>query len=339
MKNDAMIQISPAQWQCESWKKEYAEAIQDPAQLLDYLQLPQSLLPAAQQASAQFPLRVPRSYLQRMQKARSDDPLLLQVLPLAQEMLSQPSYRHDPVGDLEASPLPGLIHKYHDRALVMLSAACAVHCRYCFRRHFPYGEHSLHDEQWQNIVDYLSRQQISEVIFSGGDPWSLSDEKLEQALGTLAGLAKLRRIRWHTRLPVMIPSRVSRRLLALLSAQTTTQIVVVHINHAREIDQQLCRALTALRRTGATVLNQSVLLRGINDDAAILARLSHALFEAGVLPYYLHELDKVQGAAHFSVDRARAKRIMSELAAQLPGYLMPRYVVEIAGEAYKTPLC
>jgi len=338
MKKDAMIPISPAQWQSANWKKEYAEAILDPAQLLEYLQLPASLLAAAEQAAAQFPLRVPHSYLERMQKARPDDPLLRQVLPLQQELRQYKHYRQDPVGDLDASPLPGLIHKYHDRALVMLSGACAVHCRYCFRRHFPYADHSLHRDNWQAILDYLARRQISEVIFSGGDPWSLSDDKLEQVMQDLSSLSTVRRIRWHTRVAVMIPSRVTARLLQLLSQGAAQQIVVLHINHPQEIDTALSQAMQALRGCGLTLLNQAVMLRGINDSAATLAELSQRLFNSGALPYYLHELDKVEGAAHFHVARQRAKRIMRELASQLPGYLLPRYVVEEAGAASKTLL-
>jgi len=338
MKKDAMIPISPRQWQYESWKKAYSAAIQNPAQLLDYLQLPSTLLAAAEQAAVGFPLRVPMSYLQRMNKGRRDDPLLLQVLPLQQELARHRGFSQDPVGDLIASPLPGLIHKYHDRALVMLSGACAVHCRYCFRRHFPYAEHGLHPENWQSILEYLDAKQISEVIFSGGDPWSLSDEKIDQVLRDLAPIASLKRIRWHTRLPVVIPSRVTPFLLQLLSRQRQKQIVVLHINHAQEINDELSQAINALRDSGAILLNQSVLLRHINDSAVSLANLSQRLFDSGVLPYYLHELDKVQGAWHFRVPRRRARRIMRELATLLPGYLLPRYVVEEAGAANKTAL-
>lgn len=338
MKKDAMIPISPAQWQSVSWKKEYAEAIQDAAQLLDYLQLPQSLLGAAQRAASQFPLRVPHSYLQRIEKASPDDPLLLQVLPLRQELDAAADYVSDPVGDLRASPVAGLIHKYRERALVMLSGACAVHCRYCFRRHFPYSEHGLHPDNWQAILDYLAAQQISEVIFSGGDPWSLNDDKLEQVVNDVSAIPSVRRIRWHTRLAVVIPSRVSPSLLRLLSRASPQQIVVLHINHAQEIDSHLAQAMAALHHSGATLLNQSVLLRHINDSAAALSQLCLRLFDNRVLPYYLHELDKVQGAAHFHVERKRAKQIMKELAADLPGYLLPRYVVEEAGAPNKTLL-
>jgi len=331
-----MIPISSAQWQSEAWKKEYADAICEPERLLDYLQLPSSLLTQARQAARQFPLRVPISFVKRMQKARPDDPLLLQVLPLSAESQPQPDYALDPVGDLDANPIPGLIHKYHDRALIMLSGACAVHCRYCFRRHFPYADHGLHTDNWQAILDYAAEHSLSEIIFSGGDPWSLSDEKIERVLTDICNLPALRRIRWHTRLPVMIPSRVTDKLLHLLARTRQSQIVVLHINHPQEIDAALLQAMHALRNTGITLLNQSVLLRHINDSVETLAELSHSLFAAGALPYYLHELDKVDGAAHFHVPRQQARAILQELAARLPGYLVPRYVVEERAAPNKT---
>lgn len=331
-----MIQISPIQWQGESWKKAYADAFQDPAALLSYLNLPDSLLGPAVRAANAFPLRVPKAFAQKMRKADANDPLLLQVLPLQQELQTAADFLIDAVGDNAASPVPGLIHKYHGRVLIMASGACAIHCRYCFRRHFPYSEHHLDADNWQAILNYVSTHKIEEVIFSGGDPWSLSDEKIEHYLQQLEQLPDLQRLRWHTRLPVMIPGRITERLAQLLSDSRLRQIVVLHINHPNELDQTLADALRRLH--GVTLLNQSVLLRNINDSAECLATLSFRLFELGILPYYLHELDKVQGAAHFLVERKRAKQLMHELAALLPGYLLPRYVTEKPGAASKISL-
>lgn len=316
-----------------------ANAIRDPAQLLGMLQLSDELLPAAREAAAQFPLRVPHSFIARMEPGNPSDPLLLQVLPLHQETMPVEGYTHDPVADLSASPLPGLIQKYSGRVLLISTGACAIHCRYCFRRHFPYPQQQVNERQWAAVMDYLRNQTtISEVIFSGGDPFSLTDERISAMVEDLSALNHIKRLRWHTRLPVVIPNRITESLIRALSASGIATIVVLHINHANEIDQHLRTQLLRLKQAGFTLLNQSVLLRGVNDDSQCLIDLSEALFTAGVLPYYLHLLDKVQGAAHFDVNEKDAIQLMTRVRGVLPGYLLPQLVREIPGETSKIPL-
>jgi len=301
------------------------------------LGLDPALAAPARAAARDFPLRVPRGYVARMRHGDPRDPLLLQVLPGAAELVQASDFATDPVGDLDSSAAPGLLHKYHGRALVVATGACAVHCRYCFRRHFPYGEQSALRHGWQPVLAKLRADpQIQEVILSGGDPWSLSDRRLAQLTDALQGLPHVRRLRVHTRYPVVLPERVDAGLLAWLEHIPLQKVVVIHANHANEIDAQVRRACAHLAAAGATVLNQSVLLAGVNDSVAALADLSEQLFAARVLPYYLHLLDKVQGAAHFEVDERRALALHSALAARLPGYLVPRLVREIAGAPAKT---
>jgi EF-P beta-lysylation protein EpmB len=264
------------------------------------------------------------------------DPLLRQVLPLEEEELPAAGYTADPLGELAAPPVAGVLHKYRGRALVVATGACAVHCRYCFRRHFPYAEHSGQAAGWREVVDRIAGDPgISEVILSGGDPLSLPDERLAELAGALAALPQLRRLRLHTRLPIVLPERVDHALVAWLGALDLPVAVVVHANHAQELDADVRRALAALQATGALLLNQSVLLAGVNDSVDALGDLCEALFDAGVLPYYLHLLDPVAGAAHFAVDEAVAVEIMRELAARLPGYLVPRLVHEVPGAPSK----
>ncbi|MFV2057908.1 MAG: EF-P beta-lysylation protein EpmB, partial [Thiohalomonadales bacterium] len=311
-----MIPISTTHWQGPSWKKSYAEAIQDPLTLLQMLKLPDSYLPAAKVAAELFPLRVPKEFIAKMRLSDPDDPLLLQVLPLHAESIEDPRYTKDPVGDLSATATPGLIHKYHGRVLLMLTGACAVHCRYCFRRHFPYSDNAVTDVSWSNLVHYIRADKtISEVIFSGGDPLSLSDKRLADMIKSLQTIGHLKRLRIHTRLPVMIPSRLSADLLKILANCQLKVILVLHINHAQEIDAELIRKCNQLSKIGVQLLNQSVLLRRINDNCAALVDLSEALFGAGILPYYLHFLDKVQAATHFEVAEFRAQKLWSQINA------------------------
>jgi EF-P beta-lysylation protein EpmB len=272
-----------------------------------------------------------------MRRGDPRDPLLLQVLPGAAELLESADFATDPVGDLDSSAAPGLLHKYRGRALVVATGACAVHCRYCFRRHFPYAEQSALRHGWQPVLAKLRADtQVEEVILSGGDPWSLSDRRLAQLTDALQTIPHVRRLRVHTRYPVVLPERVDAGLLAWLAGIRLQKVVVIHANHANEIDAQVRRACADLSSAAVTVLNQSVLLAGVNDSVAALAELSESLFAARVLPYYLHLLDKVQAAAHFDVDERRALALHRDLTARLPGYLVPRLVREIAGAPAKT---
>ncbi|HBD19048.1 MAG TPA: EF-P beta-lysylation protein EpmB [Arenimonas sp.] len=324
----------PARWQ-QLWR----DAVRDPAELLALLGLPGLAARVSADAAAQFPLRVPRGFVARMRPGDPNDPLLRQVLPLDDEDRPAPGYGLDAVGDLAASGGTGVIHKYRGRVLLVATGSCAVHCRYCFRRHYPYAEQTAAAGQWREALDYLAADTgVSEVLLSGGDPLSLATPKLAEFTRALAGLPHVRRLRLHTRLPIVLPERVDEELLAWLSALPQQVVVVVHANHANEIDAPVAAALERLRGAGAHLLNQAVLLRGVNDSVGALADLSEALFAAGTLPYYLHQLDRVAGAAHFEVPDAEARALHGELAARLPGYLVPRLVREVAGAPSKTPL-
>lgn len=325
---------APARWQ-ELWR----DAIRDPAELLALLGLPGLAARVSADAAAQFRLRVPRGFAARMRHGDPGDPLLRQVLPLDDEDRVVPGFGLDAVGDLAASGGPGIVHKYDGRALLVATGSCAIHCRYCFRRHYPYGEQTAAAGQWRAALDYLAADpSIAEVLLSGGDPLSLSTAKLAEFTDALAGLAHVRRLRLHTRLPVVLPERVDAALLGWLSSLPQQVVVVVHANHANEIDAGVALALGRLREAGATVLNQSVLLRGVNDSVPALADLSERLFEAGVLPYYLHLLDRVAGSAHFEVPEDEARQLHEALTARLPGYLVPRLVREVAGAPSKLPV-
>jgi L-lysine 2,3-aminomutase len=264
------------------------------------------------------------------------DPLLLQVLPRSLEATTHADTLLDPVGDRDAEVMPGLLHKYEGRVLLVLTGACAVHCRYCFRRDYPYAQSQATPARLAAALDWIAaRNDVSEVILSGGDPLSLSDERLAGLVEQLDTISHLKRLRIHTRLPVVLPQRVDDALLEWLARSRLGRVMVLHINHAREIDESLARALAALRATGCQLLNQAVLLAGVNDSVAALAELSERLFECGVLPYYLHALDRARGVMHFEVSRERGLALMEALRARLPGYLVPRHVVEVAGAAAK----
>jgi EF-P beta-lysylation protein EpmB len=327
-----MIPGSAALRQVSAWQAALARAITDPAELLAAVGLGEEWLPAAHAAAQLFPLRVPRGFVARMGQGDPNDPLLRQVLPLAEECLTVEGFRTDPVGDIAAMVAPGVLHKYQGRVLLTATGACAVHCRYCFRRHFPYADANPATDQWRTAVEYINGDDsINEVILSGGDPFTLSDRRLAELARGLDTIVHLRRLRLHTRLPIVLPERVNDELLGWLMATRLKTVIVVHANHANEIDASVRTSLARLKSAGVELLNQSVLLRGINDSAEALTRLSEALFEAGVLPYYLHLLDKVQGAAHFEVAEAAAQRLLVELNKRLPGYLVPRLVREIPG--------
>ncbi|MEW6353159.1 MAG: EF-P beta-lysylation protein EpmB [Pseudomonadota bacterium] len=334
-----MIPRTASAWQTPAWQIALAQAISDPAELLRILGLESCLTPAARAAARDFPLRVPRGYVARMRYGDPHDPLLRQVLPLDEEQLPAPGFSLDAVGDLAAMAAPGVLHKYHGRVLLVSTGACAVHCRYCFRRHFPYADANPAPQQWRAALDYIGADaSIHEVILSGGDPLSLSDQRLALLTAELARIPHVKYLRVHTRLPVVLPERVDAALLEWLTGGRLKPIMVIHANHAQEIDEAVRRALAQLSAHGVALFNQAVLLRGVNDSSDALAALSEQLFDAGVTPYYLHLLDKVQGAAHFEVNDATAGRIMDELRARLPGYLAPRLVRERAGGRYKIPV-
>ena len=313
--------------------------MRDPRELLGMLGLDALASTISDAAAAQFPLRVPRGFVARMRHGDPHDPLLRQVLPILDEDLVVPGFTLDAVGDAAARRGGGVIHKYNGRALLIATGSCAVHCRYCFRRHFPYAEDTAAAAGWFDAVEILRADaSIHEVILSGGDPLSLADHKLAELTDALRGIAHIRRLRIHTRLPVVLPERVDAGLLAWLRGLPWPVAMVVHANHGNEFDASVDAALAGLRAAGVTLLNQAVLLRGVNDSFAALANLCERGYVAGVLPYYLHQLDRVSGAAHFEVDDARALALHARLAARLPGYLVPQLVREVAGQPGKTPL-
>ncbi len=331
-----MIPTTPLSLQPPGWQQLWREAVTDPAELLDLLGLAPLKSRLATEGMA-FPLRVPRGYVGRMRHGDPTDPLLRQVLPLDEEDRIVPGFVLDAVGDLEARDAPGVLHKYAGRALLITTGSCAIHCRYCFRRHFPYGEELAARGQWREAVATISADpSLHEVLLSGGDPWSLSTAKLRELTDQLRAIPHLKRLRIHTRLPIVLPERIDTELCDWLRSLPWPVAVVVHANHAREIDRDVAAALARLRACGTTLLNQAVLLAGVNDSVDAQCELGETLFSAGVLPYYLHLLDRVQGAAHFEVDETAAKAIVTAMRARLPGYLVPRLVRETAGESSKT---
>ena len=318
------------------WQAQWRQAIRAPAELLAALGLEAADLGICTDALAQFPLRVPLGFLARMRHGDPADPLLRQVLPVDAEMRLAAGFSFDAVGDGLARKAAGVIHKYQGRALLVVTGSCAIHCRYCFRRHFDYAGENAAQGGWREAVAAIAADpSIEEVILSGGDPLSLSTAKLAELTAALAAIAHVRRLRIHSRLPIVLPERVDAELLHWLAALPWPLAFVVHANHANEFDASVDAALARLRGAGAHLLNQAVLLRGVNDDVETLAALSERGFDAGVLPYYLHQLDRVQGAAHFEVDDARALALRDELRARLPGYLVPRLVREVAGDSGK----
>jgi EF-P beta-lysylation protein EpmB len=320
------------------WRTLWREAITDPRELLDAVNLAHlaERLPAG---DAGFAMRVPRGFAARMRPGDAQDPLLLQALPQLAELDVMPGYGTDAVGDMASRSAQGVLHKYEGRALLIASGSCAINCRYCFRRHFPYGDEMAAAGQWRKALEHVRQDtSITELILSGGDPLSLATAKLEELTRGLADIPRVTRLRIHTRLPVVLPERIDEVFTRWLAALPLQKVVVLHANHANEFDAQVDDACRRLREAGATLLNQSVLLRGINDDADALAALSERLFAAGVLPYYLHQLDRVQGAAHFEVDDTRALALVEAVRHRLPGYLVPKLVREVGGEASKRPL-
>lgn len=320
----------------ESWQQELAKAVRTPEELLSIVGLTAEQIPGGVTSIDDFPLRVPRGYVACMEYGNPRDPLLLQVLSRQIEQADQPGFRHDPVGDRPSAAVPGMLYKYHGRVLLITTGACPIHCRYCFRRHYPYSELRPNDRDWIASVDFIAaNNSIEEVILSGGDPLSLSTDRLNGLSQQLAEIPHIKRLRIHSRMPIVLPERINEGLLNWLGSLPWKVVVVTHCNHARELSAPVSNALSKLEVTGATLLNQAVLLKGVNDNTRTQIQLSEALFANGVLPYYLHLLDRVIGAAHFEVKESHALKIMREIQDQLPGYLVPKLVREVAGEAHK----
>lgn len=320
-----------------SWQQQLREVVTDYRELCQLLNLSETELEIATLASIkQFPLRVPRAFLQRIKQGDPLDPLLRQVLPLGQEQLSVPGFVQDALQEQRFNPVPGVLHKYPNRVLLTVTSACAVHCRYCFRRHFPYEENTPSRQGWEPAFNYIRQHaEIEEVILSGGDPLSMRDERLFEMLDKLQEIPHVRLLRLHSRFPIVIPQRITDELCAYFQACRLPIVLVLHCNHAQEIDAGLASALQKLRLPNVTLLNQSVLLQGVNDSVATLVALSKRLFEVGILPYYLHCLDPVAGTAHFSIPRSRAIELWQQMRDCLSGYLVPRLVEEIPGKQAK----
>jgi len=322
-----------------SWQEELATAIRDPAELLTLLDIDPTQLDSSDAAQQAWSIRAPLPYVRRMRKGDINDPLLRQVLPLGAEMLSVPGFSKDPLGEEDANPVSGVVHKYHGRALLIISPACAIHCRYCFRRHFPYEDNTLSKGDWQAALDYLAKDEsISEVIYSGGDPLAANDNFLLWITEQIAAIPHIKRLRIHTRLPLVIPSRINQSCLHWLTATRLKVVMVWHINHPREIDQSVVKTAQILKHHRIELLNQTVLLKQVNDSTQTLIALSEQLFEAGILPYYIHCLDKVDGAAHFDISSETVQQLQRALMDLLPGYLVPRFVSEQAGASSKQAL-
>ncbi len=320
----------------KNWQQQLAEAFNNLEDLCRYLNLSPNELPVSNAAAENFPLRVPLSFAACIEKGNPHDPLLRQVLPVNEELMVYPGFSHDPVGDLASVSQTGVLHKYQGRVLLINTGSCAINCRYCFRRNFPYGELQLSKQKEQAAIQALQEDSsISEVILSGGDPLLLSDSRLTRLIRQLDGIGHVRRIRIHTRLPIVLPARITDDLINTLKRSPKQLIVITHCNHANEINERVITACTLLKNSGITLFNQAVLLKGVNDNAKILTALSERLFDLGIIPYYLHLLDKATGTGHFEVSETEALALLRQLQTALPGYLVPKLVKEQAGAASK----
>lgn len=321
-----------------NWQQALKNVITNPHDLIKCLELDINLLPAAERAAKLFPLRVPKGFVARMQKGNINDPLLKQVLPLDAELNEVPGFSLDPLQESTYNPISGLIHKYQNRVLLTVTGACAINCRYCFRRHFPYNENNPGSSGWEKALTYIeSDTSIKEVILSGGDPLLATDKALKNLIDKIASIPHIKILRIHSRLPIVLPERITDNLITYLTSTRLKVVMVLHCNHANEIDDTVFSVVELMRAAKITTLNQAVLLKGVNDSVTALVNLSEALFEIGILPYYLHLLDKVQGAAHFEVEEGKAKVIYQTLATYLPGYLVPKFVYEQPGALSKLP--
>lgn len=329
-----MINHLPLQ---KNWQTQLSEAVTSVDELLSLLALERQSLPI--NLPDKFGLRVPRDFVNKMRKGDANDPLLRQVLPTIDETKTPTGYVLDPLAESHYNPIKGLLHKYESRVLLTVTGACAIHCRYCFRQHFDYGANLPSSQEKQAVVDYIqSCPTVTEVILSGGDPLNLNNRRLFDWLDCLEAIETISTIRLHTRMPIVLPARIDEALLERLAESRCQIVMVIHCNHANEIDANTQQYLLALKQAGITLLNQTVLLAGINDDVDSQVALSESLFAAGVLPYYLHVLDKVVGAAHFDCSESRAVELYWQLLAKLPGYLVPKLVREMPDQPFKTPI-
>jgi len=320
----------------KSWQQQLRESFKTIDDLCRYLQLSPQNLPVSLNAAENFPLKVPLSFAASMEKGNPHDPLLRQVLPVNDEMLSYPGFSNDPVGDLQAAATAGVLHKYHGRVLLINTGSCAINCRYCFRRSFPYSELQISNQKENSAIEYIRNDtDISEVILSGGDPLLLSDDKLTGLIVQLSDIEHLKRIRIHSRLPIVLPARITDQFIETLSCSSVQIVLIVHCNHANEINDRVMAGLKILKHRGIALFNQSVLLKGVNDNAEVLCALSEKLFAHGVIPYYLHLLDKASGTGHFEVSEQEALALINQVQAALPGYLVPKLVRERAGALSK----
>ena len=325
--------------QQNNWQQLLAQAIREPNALIDYLELPNKPFYDALQANKNHQLLAPLGYLDKIQKGNWNDPLLKQILPIEDEMLEVKGYVSDPVGDLNASMASGVLQKYQGRALIITTGTCAIHCRYCFRKEYPYSDAKPATNNWQQVIKAIrSDPSLHEIILSGGDPLILSDQRLTSLCQQLAAIPHIHTLRFHTRLPVVLPQRIDANFLHWFAALPLNKVVVIHANHANEIDAVVGDKLRALTQSGATVLNQSVLLKGVNNSVEALENLSQQLFHYQTLPYYLHLLDKVKGTAHFDIQQQQALILMKKLRNRLPGYLVPKLVREVSGKRSKSPI-
>lgn len=320
----------------KNWQQQLSEAFNSIEDLCHYLHLPIAALPVSNVAATNFPIRVPLSFAACMEKGNPDDPLLKQVLPTQEELIAYPGFSNDPVGDLQATAQTGVIHKYHGRVLLINTGSCAINCRYCFRRNFPYSELQLSKQSELAAINYIRQDRsLSEVILSGGDPLLLNDARLTKLLEQLDGIEHIKRIRIHSRLPIVLPARITDEFIKTLQKSSKQIVIVVHCNHANEINDRVITAFNTLKGHSITLFNQSVLLKGVNDQVDTLCALSEKLFHHGVIPYYLHLLDKAAGTGHFEISETQAVELIKEIQATLPGYLVPKLVKEVAGQHSK----
>jgi EF-P beta-lysylation protein EpmB len=314
----------------EDWQIALSRAVTHPKQLFKRLQLDSQHLDSETfLASNSFRVFATESYLQRIKPKDINDPLLRQILPLGEEILNTESYTNDPLNEVQATTVPGLLHKYAGRALLITNAHCAINCRFCFRKNFSYSGNHYSSANKDAIIKYLKEHEdISELILSGGDPLLLNDKKLKELIYLTEQIPHIQRIRIHTRIPIVLPERITESLLGILADSRLKVVVVVHCNHAQEIDSAVENALHKLKIVCFSLLNQSVLLKGVNDDPLTLINLQHKLFENGVQSYYLHLLDKVKGTHHFDLPLHKAQILYQEMERQLPGYMLPKLVFE-----------
>ena len=322
--------------QHSSWKKTLQKVISDPHELLSKLNIEDNSL-ISKQENGNFPLRIPPGYLSRIKKNNPEDPLLKQVLPSVEEEYDKAGFTRDPLNEINGQVSPGMLLKYQGRVLLLITGACAINCRYCFRRHFPYSESNPSGENLKKTIKFLQKEtSVTEIILSGGDPLSVSDERLLNLVSLLSDIPHIKRLRIHTRYPVVVPERINDKFLRWLTATRLQAVIVLHVNHANELDNSVRQAMNKLKNNNIPLFNQSVLLKGVNDSVHALVKLSETLFSYGIIPYYVHLLDPVAGASHFEVTEADARLLMGGMQKQLPGYLVPRLIREDVDAPYKT---